>query len=106
MSWELKYLPEAIEDIKKLDGSVKAQVLKVIQKVAENPLPCHRGGCGKPLGKKADTDLIGLYKIKLVNSGIRMVYALEEIDGVMIVIVVGLRSDNEVYLEAARRTKR
>lgn len=106
MNWTLKYLPEAIDDVKKLNGSVKAQVLKAIRKVHENPLPNNRGGYGKPLGNKAGANLTGLYKIKMKSIGIRVVYALEEIDGVMTIVIVGARSDNEVYLEAAKRMHR
>ena len=49
MTWELKYLPEAEEDMKKLDHSQQLVVRKAIQKVQQNPLPNSEGGFGKPL---------------------------------------------------------
>ena len=48
-------------------------------------------------------DLSGLYKIKYRDIGIRVVYALKEQDGIMTVIIVGARADDEVYDEAYRR---
>lgn len=32
MNWDIEFLPEAADDMKKLDGSVRPQVLKGIQK--------------------------------------------------------------------------
>lgn len=46
MSWNVKYLPEALEDLKKLDGNQKILVRKAIQKVCQNPLPAAEGGYG------------------------------------------------------------
>ena len=103
MSWTLKFLPEAVEDIQKLDGSVRSQVIKGIQKVCQNPLPKSRGGYGDPLGNMSGNNLTGLYKIKFRGIGIRVVYALREIDSVMTVVVVSLRADNEVYDLAGKR---
>ncbi|MEF9875950.1 MAG: hypothetical protein RRZ85_09740 [Gordonibacter sp.] len=42
-------------------------------------------------------------KIKLKNEGIRIVYKLERTESCMRVIVIGARSDNEVYREAVKR---
>ena len=33
MNWTVSYLPEAKEDLKKLDGSIRGQVIKGIRKV-------------------------------------------------------------------------
>jgi len=105
MIWKLKYLPQALTDLKSLDGSVRPQIVKGIHKVLQNPLPKAKGGYGEPLGNKAGNDLTGLYKIKFRGIGIRVVYALEEIDSVMTVIVISLRADNEVYDAADHRRK-
>lgn len=103
MKWELIYLPEAEEDLKRLDGSIKPSVVKGIMKVSQNP---DADGYGKPLGNKAGTNLSGLMKIKFKGSGIRVVYKLVKEETTMKVIVVSARADNEVYeLAAARRTK-
>jgi len=105
MNWDLAYLPEASDDLDELDGSVRPQVLKGIRKVLKNPLPKVKGGYGEPLGNKGGNDLTGLYKIKFKSIGIRVVYALEEIDSVMTVIVISLRADSEVYKIAEQRRK-
>ena len=107
MPWIREYLPEAQDDLKRLDGSVRLRVLKALDKVAANPLPSSGSepGYGKPLGNKDGTDLTGLLKVKLKRDGVRIVYKLEERDGVMLVIVIGARSDDEVYREAARRKR-
>ena len=106
MNWNLKYLPEALDDIESLDRSVRPQVFKGINKVRKNPLPKSKGGYGEPLGNKGGNNLTGLYKIKFRGIGIRVVYALEEADSVMTVVVASLRSDNEVYDTAEHRRKK
>ncbi len=106
MSYQVKFLPEAVNDMKKLDHSLRPQVAKGIRKVSQNPVSIYQGGYGKPLGNKDGTNLSGLYKIKFRGIGIRAIYSLEEHEGVMTVIVVSVRADNQVYQEAGkRRTK-
>ena len=103
MSWEIEYLPQAAEDFDRLDGSQKKLVIKALTKVAQNPLPDYEGGYGKPLGNTENVKLSGLLKIKLKSTGIRIVYKLQRIDTKMQIIVIGLRADNAVYFEAAKR---
>jgi mRNA interferase RelE/StbE len=103
MSWEVEFLDEARRDMRKLDGSQRALVLKAIRKVQQDPTA---NGYGTPLGNKSGSSLAGLFKIKLRKSGIRVVYQLLEVDGAMRIVIVGMRADNEVYLEAARRLGR
>ena len=74
MTWNIEFLEEAAKDIKRLDHSVRIQVLKGIQKVSRNPLPVQEGGYGKPLGSKSGTNLTNLLKIKFRDLGIRVVY--------------------------------
>ena len=102
-AWHIKYLPEAKNDLASLDGSQRLRVQKAIRKVAQNPLPCDEGGYGKPLGHKRTYNLSGLLKIKLKADGIRIVYKLEKVGENMIVVVIGMRSDGEVYELAAKR---
>ena len=106
MTWNIEFLKEAEKDLNDLDGSVKKQVLKGIQKVSQNPLPDFQGGYGKPLGNLGVTNLSGLMKIKFRKIGIRVVYKVEIVGNVMKIIIISARSDNQVYLEAeVRRTK-
>lgn len=54
-SWTITYLPEALEDFKKLDGSVKPHVVAAIRKTSQNPLPQREGALAWSLGKKLDS---------------------------------------------------
>ncbi len=105
MSWKLEYVKEALRDLKRLDPYNQKLILKAITKTAERPLP-PPDGIGKPLGNRSDTKLSGFYKIKLRDLGYRVVYGLEIADEVMRIIVISIREDNEVYLEAERRIQK
>lgn len=106
MSWHDEYLPEAREDIRRLDGSQRKLVRKAIEKMKRNPLPADEGGYGKPLGHKQGTDLTGFLKVKLRGPGLRIVYKLEHSEQGFLIVVVGVRKDDEVYREAENRTKK
>lgn len=106
MTWSIEFLEEAEKDMKKLERSAQVQVLKGIRKVSKNPLPTKEGGYGKPLGNKSGTNLTNLMKIKFRNLGIRVVYKVEQVDGVMKIIVVSTRTDEQVYKEAEKRRNR
>lgn len=103
MTWSIEFLDEAEKDMKKLDHSVQIQVLKGIRKVGQNPLPTEEGGYGKPLGNKNGINLTNFMKIKFRDLGIKVVYKIEYKDGVMKIIVVSARTDEQVYKEAEKR---
>ncbi len=103
MTWSIEFLEEAEKDMKKLDHSAQIQVLKGITKVSKNPLPAEEGGYGKPLGNKIGTNLTNFMKIKFRDLGIRVVYKIESVNGVMKIIVISARTDEQVYKEAAKR---
>lgn len=103
MTWSIEFLDEAEKDMKKLDHSAQIQVLKGIRKVSRNPLSAEEGRYGKPLGNKSGTDLTNLMKIKFRDLGIRVVYKVERVDGVMKIIVISARTDEQIYKEAAKR---
>ena len=103
MTWKIEFLEDAEIDMKTLDHSAQIKVLKGIKKVSQNPLPTEEGGYGKSLGNKSGTNLTNLMKIKFKNLGIRVVYKVEYIDGVMKIIVISARTDEQVYKEAAKR---
>lgn len=105
MRWNIEYVKEAQRDLRKLDPYVRKLVLKAIEKTAEKPLP-PPDGLGKPLGNHASSKLSGYYKIKLRNLGYRVVYDLVREDGVMKIIIISVRDDEEVYKEAERRILR
>lgn len=103
MSWEVEYLPEVDEDLKKIDGSQIKMIYKAINKVSLNPMPNYLGGYGKPLGNHNTADLSGFCKIKLKSIGLRIVYKTIVTDTKMVIIVIGAREDEEVYEEALKR---
>ena len=103
MNWEILFLPEAVDDLKALDGSQRKLVRKAINKVSQNPLPESEGGYGKTLGNKHGSNLSGLLKIKLRDAGIRIVYALKRTEHGMLIVVIGARADDEVYKIAEKR---
>lgn len=91
---------KADEDFASLDNAKRIIVFKAIQNVAENPKP-RPDGYGKPLSGR----LAGFFKIKLRDYGIRIIYRLVPSDSDnMKIVIIGMRSDNEVYEEAAKRT--
>ena len=103
MNWKVSYLPEANKDLERLDNSQKLLVLKAVAKVSSNPKSKSEGGHGTPLGNRNTAKLADLFKIKLKRSGLRIVYKLVRTKDEMLIIIVGVRADNEVYIEADRR---
>lgn len=102
MIWRIEFLKEAENDLKNLDHSVQFQVLKGIRKVSQDPLPVQEGGYGKSLGNKTGNNLTNLLKIKFRNLGIRVVYKTIQVDGIMKIIVISARTDEQVYKEAGK----
>lgn len=92
--------------MKKLDPQSQKMVVKAIDKVSANPLPQAEGGYGKPLGNHNKANLTGYMKIKLKDLGLRVVYGLVRENNVMKIIVISVRADEEVYLEAASRIRK
>ena len=101
--WKLDFTPKARIEYNEIDGSIKPQVSKAIDKVLQNPVPLSEGGYGKPLGNKNNSKLAGCLKIKLKKSGVRVVYRLIRDGDIMKIIVISVRDDDEVYKEAERR---
>lgn len=102
MKWTVELIKEAQKDLKRLDPYNQKIILKAISKTAERPLP-PPDGVGKPLGNHASANLSRFYKIKLRDLGYRVVYSLEIKDGVMKIIIISVRADEEVYKEAEKR---
>ena len=104
MKWTIEYIKEAEHDLRKIEPHSRLLILKAIEKTAERPLP-PPDGIGKPLGNHAASKLSGYFKIKLKSLGYRVVYGLKKGNGVMKIIVIGIRDDEAVYKEAERRIK-
>lgn len=91
---------DAKDDIRGLDGSVKARVLKDLQKLKTSP-----ADRGEPLGSRDTGNLTGLRKLKVgPKKGYRAVYAAEG-DTLAIVMVVAARSESECYQVALARIR-
>jgi len=95
--WRIDFTEEALEDYDSFDNSVAKQIDKIIDRVAQNPLPKNEGGYGEALGNKGNKNLTGCCKIKLLKLGIRVVYKLIREDDVMKIVVIAARADDEVY---------
>lgn len=106
MTWNIEFLTEALDDLKKLDHSQQIQVLKAIKKVSLNPLPVSSGGYGKPLENKEELYLSNLLKIKRRDIGIRIVYKIEIDNSNMKIIIISARTDNKVYKNAEKRRRK
>ena len=96
MSYDLKFLPSALKEWKKLDPQIREQFKKKLLERLENPhVPSSR--------------LHGFenhYKIKLRSVGYRLVYEVIEKEICILVIAVGKRSGGMVYKKADERKKK
>ena len=101
MAWKVRITDEAKRDYRKLDGSLRKQVLARIVKVSKAPLPSPNG-YGKPLGNKNGNNLTGFFKIKYRGIGIRVVYTLVVDELIMNIVVISERDDNFCYDLAAK----
>lgn len=92
----VKLLPEAADDVRRLDGSARRLVAQGLNKLRTDPQLR-----GAPLGSRASGNLTGLRKLVVGNRTYRIVYDVRMDGTVVIVWVVGPRADSEVY-EAAK----
>lgn len=93
MIYELRFRKEALKEWRKLDGSVRAQFKKKLTAILDSPaVPAAR------LHGSRDR-----YKIKLRSAGYRLVYEVRNNELVVVVIAIGKRERNDVYLKAGKR---
>lgn len=93
MTYELQFLPPALEEWRNLTEPTRLQFKKKLAKVLESPrVPKNR------LRGAADR-----YKIKLLSLGYRLVYEVSESSVTVTVIAVGKRDKSLVYRAAANR---
>ncbi len=87
MSYNLRFLPSALKEWKKLDKSIKQQFKKKLEeRLIEPHIP--------------SSQLFGYinhYKIKLRLSGYRLVYEVVDDELYILVIVIGKREGGRVY---------
>jgi len=99
MDYKIIFIPEAIEDYKKLDGSVKASVNKKIDELYENPF------LGERLGNKLNIDLTGFFKIYVHGKKFRIIYRLIDPKKIEIIEIwgIGKREKEEIYRTIGKR---
>jgi mRNA interferase RelE/StbE len=95
-AYRLRFVPEALAEWQRLDGSVKELLRKALKKRLQQP---------RTPGAELHGDLRDCYKIKLLKQGYRLVYQVD--DGVLLVLVlpVGKREDLQAYRSAVARLK-
>lgn len=93
MNYELEFKASALLEWRKLDGTIKEQFKKKLEERLQNPLVESAKLSGMP----------DCYKIKLKASGYRLVYQVQHARLVVVVVAVGKREGNAVYLTAADR---
>ncbi len=94
--YKLKFVPDALEEWNKLDGSVKESMRKSLRKQLDQPcMP----------GSELHGELRHCYKIKLLKQGYRLVYMVENDELVVLVLAVDKREDAAVYASATARLK-
>jgi mRNA interferase RelE/StbE len=92
--YSLRFMPEALAEWNTLDGSVRAPLKKLLAKRLDQPhVP----------GGELRCPLSGCYKIKLLKQGVRLVYAVEDQQLVVLVLAVDKRENGMVYGSAAAR---
>jgi mRNA interferase RelE/StbE len=101
MACRIEFIPDAEKDFESLDGSVRKEVAKKIDALAENPFS------GKPLGNKYGADLTGFYKLYVAKKKYRIVYRLigEQIE-VIEIVGIGKRDKEEIYTLVAKRLRK
>lgn len=98
MAYKVELHPEAEKDLAALDKSIRKQVAKKIDALAENPL------LGKHLGNKFGIDLTGFYKLYVVKKKYRIVYHLiGDYLEIVEIIGIGKRDKEEIYKLVAKR---
>lgn len=93
MSYELRFRKEALKEWHKLADSVRAQFKKKLMAILASPeVPASRLHGSR-----------NRYKIKLRSAGFRLVYEVRNRELVVLVIAVGKRERDDVYLKADER---
>ena len=98
MNVTIQFIPEAVQDYRSLDGSIKKLVNEKIDKLKENPF------LGEALGNKNNMDLTGYYKIYVAKKAYRIVYRIVK-NEIKIVEIwgIGKRDKMEIYKIVGKR---
>ena len=94
MIYNLFFHPLALKEWKKLAPSIQQQFKKALKKRLASPHVKSAALRGK---------LKNCYKIKLRDSGYRLVYSVEDDELKIVVVAVGKRDKSQAYLLAEKR---
>jgi mRNA interferase RelE/StbE len=95
---DIQFIPEAVNDYKSLDGSIKTLVNEKIDKLKENPF------LGEAWENKNNIDLTGYYKIYVAKKAYRIVYRIVKNEIEIIEIWgIGKRDKMEIYKKVGKR---
>jgi mRNA interferase RelE/StbE len=92
MNYNLKFLPTALKEWKKLDNLIQSQFKKKLEERLEKP--------HIPSSKLSVFE--NHYKIKLRASGYRLVYEVIDNELFVLVIAIGKRDKSAVYKKAKK----
>lgn len=95
MTYELRFRTSALKEWRKLDGTLREQFKKKLQERLEHP----------HVPASALSGMLDAYKIKLRQSGYRLVYTVEDAVVTVTVVAVGKREKNAVYDVALARLR-
>ena len=105
MKCRVEYTDLSKADLKEIDSAKRIMIRKAIDIVSQNPLPKDEGGYAAPLVHKQGKSSAGLYKIKLLKLGIRIVYKVVWEAEAARLIVIAIRRNDEAHEIAAKRNK-
>ena len=93
MTYSLDFKRSALKEWRKLGSTLQEQFKKKLKERLENP--------HVPAAKLSGAD--NMYKIKLRQSGYRLVYKVEDDVIIVTVLAIGKRARSEVYRKALSR---
>jgi len=101
MKYKIEFIPEAVDDYKKFDGSIKKIVNKKLEELSDNPF------LGENLGNKYNINLTGFYKLYINNKKHRIIYRIIN-DNIEIIEIwgIGKRDKEEIYRLIGKRIKK
>ena len=99
MDYKIVFIPEAANDYKELDGSVRKSINTKLDELQKNPF------LGEKLGHKFNIDLTGFYKIYAHGKKFRIVYRMITPDKIEVLEIrgIGKREKEEIYRIIGKR---
>jgi mRNA interferase RelE/StbE len=93
MSYKLQFQIAALDEWRRLDGSIREQFKRKLSERLQMPRVPSAVLHGMP----------DCYKIKLRSAGLRLIYRVDDAVVTVFVLAVGKRERNQVYVSAQQR---